>query len=328
MDKTFIDAMYKSIGENDLNQEVTGWLDTGYLPLNKAMSGSYDGGFPRGRLSEVYGPESCGKTLLATMAMISTQRAGGVALFLDHEHAFYLGHALNLGMVDTPGLWFYKQPETAEQGFQIITDGIAQMQKFMPDVPFTVVIDSVASMITKECMATDFGDGNMRTKVSLAAVMSESIPKLVQDISKSQTTLIMLNQTRDNIGVMFGDKKKTAGGNALKYYASLRLQLNKTGKIKDGDSGPIIGEFVKAETKKNKTFMPFQKAQYNSSFTTGIDLETSHIMYAKEVGIIKTAGSYLEWDGKKVYAKALAKSMRDDPAKYAALLDMIRGSEK
>ena len=202
----FIDKIYKEIGESDFNQDVKDWLSTGLLPLNRAISGKYDGGFPVGRITEIYGGASSGKTLLATRACIETQAKDGLAVFLDYEHAFSLSRAKSLGLLDEKYMWIYKQPQTAEEGFRIVEFIANTVRQENPDKFVTVIVDSIASMVTKEELETGYGESNMRTRLSLPAAMSESLKKIAPVVSKTNITLIFLNQTRDNPGVLFGDK--------------------------------------------------------------------------------------------------------------------------
>ena len=321
----FIDKIYKEIGASDLNQDVSDWLSVGYLPLNKAISGKYSGGLPVGRITEIFGAESSGKTLQATIAMIETQRRGGLAVFLDFEHAFSIRRARTLGLDDDPKKWIYKQPETAEQGFSII-ELIANMVRESDSEKYiTVVVDSVAAMMTQEELDTGYGEGNMRTKLSLPAVMSTSLKKLGKLVSKTNITLIFLNQTRSNPGVMFGDKEKTTGGNALKFYASTRIKLVKKGKVKDGEE--VIGENVEAQVIKNKVFEPFGVANYIGHFKEGISLAMSHMVALFEMGKLGSSKGWYEWEGKKYRAKELEALLKSDSAEYEAFLEMFDDAE-
>lgn len=319
----WIDKIYDELGESDANQDVKDYLSTGYMPLNYALSGRYeDGGFAVGRCTEVFGPESCGKTLLATMAMIETQRRDGLAFMLDYEHAFSLARARQLGLSIDKMKWIYKQPVTAEQGFGWIetTSNIireANSEKFI-----TVVIDSVASMVTKEEADAGYDGVNMKVKLSLASVMSQSLKKLTAVVNNSNITLLFLNQTRDNPGIMFGDKKITPGGNALKFYASVRVKLTKIGKIKNGDQ--IIGENVNATIIKNKVTEPFRECEYQGSFKEGINLYGSHIDALIELGKLGDSQGYVEFFGEKMRSKELEKICREQPEQYEKLLSMFR----
>lgn len=323
---SFVDDVYKAIGANDENQDVSDWLSTGILQLNKAIGGSYDRGFPIGRIIEVYGAESCGKTLLATFAIKETQDKGGLGIFLDYEHAFSSSRAVALGMSVEPGKWIYKQPETAEEGFALIEKIVELARKNDTKRPITVVIDSVASMSTQSEVDAGFDESNMKTKLSLAAIMSPSLKKLASLVNKTNITLIFLNQVRDNPGVMYGDKESTPGGRALKFYASVRIKLRKSDKIKDSND-VIIGQKVIAQIVKNKCFDPFREAEYEGSFSEGVNLYTSLIDEAEEVGVLKKSGKYLTMpDGTNKYRSQIEKEMRADVTKYESLLDAVKGT--
>lgn len=324
-DDKWFDDIVANIGENDSNQDVKDWLSCGFLPLNKAISGRYDGGFPVGRITEVFGGESSGKTLLATMALIETQRKEGVAVMLDYEHAFSVSRAEVLGLDTSKGKWIYKQPDTAEKGFTMLDTVCVAVNKNNPDKHVTVVIDSIAAMMTEEEMKAGYEAANMKTRLSLSVVMSTCLKPLSQLVNKTNVTLIFLNQTRSNPGVMFGDKETQPGGKAMKFYASVRGKIRKGKAVKDGDE--IIGEEVFVKIIKNKVNPPFREAVYHSSFIDGIDLETSHLLAAKELGLVETSGNYLIWDGKKSYPKVLAAMMKGAPAEYAKLLALFKDEE-
>ena len=294
----WLNEIYKTIGQSDANQDVKYWLSTGYLELNKAISGRHDGGVPGGRITEIFGGESSGKTLLATMIMIETQKKDGLAVFLDYEHAFSIGRARQLGLVDDPQKWIYKQPETAERGFAVIEHITNIVRKHNTTKYVTIIIDSVAAMLTQEESETDFGDENMRTKASLASCMSVSLKPIAKIINKGNVTLVFLNQTRSKIGVIFGSNEKTAGGNALKFYASVRARISKAGLIKDGDE--TIGENAKVQIVKNKVYEPYKNAEYITHFTEGVNLHASHLAYAKKLGVVELNGAWYSYKGERL----------------------------
>lgn len=316
-----IDSIIKQVGGSDANQDVKDWLSTGLLQLNEAMSGQIGGGFPVGRITEIYGGSSSGKTLLATMAMIETQKKGGLAVFLDHEHAFSIARARTLGLSDDKSQWLYKQPETAEQSFSII-EAICDMvlkQGVMTHITF--IIDSVAFMVTEMEMETEYGKENMKTRFSLPTFMSTGLKKLARKISQTNVTLIFLNQTRVNPTVMFGDNETQPGGNALKFAASVRVKLRKGAKYKDGEE--IIGENIHVEVVKNKVFEPFRKAQYVTHLTNGINVELSHIEELERRGKMGDSKGYVEWGGKKLRKKQLVEMAQADPNVNAELLALF-----
>jgi protein RecA len=315
----FIEKIYREIGESDFNQDVRDFLSTGLLPLNKAMSGKYDGGFPVGRITEVYGGPSSGKTLLATMALIQTQKKDGLAVLLDYEHAFSLSRAKTLGLSDDKLSWIYKQPATAEEGFKIV-DFIGNAVREADSEKFvTVVIDSVASMVTKAELETEYGEDNMKTRLSLPMCLSVALKKLAPLVSRTNITLIFLNQTRDNPGQMFGDKETQPGGKAMKFYASTRIKLSKGKKEKDGEE--IVGEKVTAQVVKNKVFEPFKTCEYITHFAEGINLPLSHIEALNSMGKLgDTKGWVVLPSGEKFRKKELAEKCRADRELYEQIL--------
>jgi recombination protein RecA len=323
--KNAIDKIYAAIGESDMNQAVKDYLTTGIYPLNKIISGDFLKGLPVGRITEIYGGESSGKTLMATMAMIEAQRKKGLAVMLDYEHAFDVNRAMSLGLDVSRENWIYKQPDTAEKGFEIIETVANLVRTEFPEKYVCVVTDSVASMPTKAENDAGFDGGNMKTKLSLAACMSANLKLLVPIINKTNITMVFLNQTRENPGVMFGDKTKTAGGNALKFYASVRIKLSKGAKQSiNGDAKPgeeVIGEKVKAQTVKNKVAPPFREAEYISDFSMGVNLILTHIEYLESAGFFGSTAGWLEYAGKKYRKKELAKKCQDDSGLYQEIMN-------
>ncbi|MCP3933341.1 MAG: recombinase, partial [Bacteroidetes bacterium] len=308
----FIDKIYKEIGQNDANQTVKDFLSTGLMPLNYALSNRFHiGGFPVGRITEVYGGASSGKTLLATMAMKEAQKRDGLAVMLDFEHAFSMERALALGLSGDKDKWIYKQPATAEEGFGIIEFIMKVVREKYPEKYVCIIVDSVASMPTKLEQEAGFDGSNMKTKLSLAACLSANLKLLTPIISKTNVTMIFLNQTRENPGVMFGDKVTTAGGNALKFYASVRIKLSKNGKILDDDK-EVIGEGVTAQTVKNKVASPFKSVPYIGDFEIGIDLIASHIEDLKKKGVFGDTKGWLEFEGKKYRQKDFVQILKKD----------------
>ena len=318
-----LDVIYKEIGESDYNQDVKDWLSIGYLPLNKAISGNYfKGGLPVGRIIEIFGASSAGKTLLATMACIETQKRDGLAVFLDHEHAFSLSRAVDIGLDDDRTKWIYKQPTTAEESFHAIEFISKTIRTGYPEKFVTVIVDSVASMVTKSEMDTNYGDENMKTRLSLPVVMSTCLKKLAAVVSKTNITLIFLNQTRDNPGVMFGDKKSTPGGNALKFFASVRISVSKIKKLIDKNK-EFIGDMVKATVVKNKVGVPYKTATYQTSQTHGIDLTASHINALSDMGKLGSTKNFVEFEGKKYRKKELGIYLEENPEKEEDLLALF-----
>jgi recombination protein RecA len=245
------------------------------------------GGYPRGRVIEIYGPESSGKTTLAIHAMAEVQKQGGIAAIIDAEHAFDRFYAEKLG-VDTNEL-LIAQPDCGEQALDIADELIRSAAVDL------VVIDSVAALTPKAEIEGDMGDNRVGLQ---ARLMSQALRKLTATINKTQTTCIFINQLREKIGVMFGSPETTTGGNALKFYASVRIDIRKSTAIKDGDE--ILGNQVKVKVIKNKVAPPFKKAEFDLMFNEGISRAGELVDLGTEHGILSKAGSWYSYDGNKL----------------------------
>ena len=285
-------------------------VPTGSIGLDVALG---VGGYPKGRIIEIYGPESSGKTTLAIHAIAEAQKNGGTAAFIDAEHAFDRFYAEKLG-VDISNL-FISQPDNGEQALEIAE------QLIRSSAIDIIVIDSVAALTPKKEIEGDMGDSAVGLQ---ARLMSQALRKLTSTIAKTNTTCIFINQLREKIGVMFGNPETTTGGNALKFYSSVRIDVRKSTPIKDGDD--VIGSLTKVKVVKNKVAPPFRRCEFEILFGEGISKLGEIVDLGVEYGIIKKSGSWFSYGESKLAqgrdgVKAL---LKDNPELYEELEAKIR----
>jgi recombination protein RecA len=308
IDKEYGKGAIMKMGDSAIDDIAS--IPSGSIALDLAIG---VGGFPRGRVIEIYGPESSGKTTLAIHAIAEAQKAGGIAAFIDAEHAFDRFYAEKLG-VDIENL-LISQPDNGEQALEI-TDHL--IRSGAVDI---VVIDSVAALTPKSEIEGEMGDSKMGLQ---ARLMSQALRKLTANISKTKTTCIFINQLREKIGVMFGNPETTTGGNALKFYASVRIDIRRIGQIKEGDE--IMGSRTRVKIVKNKIAPPFRKAEFDILYGEGISRFGEIVDLGVDFNIIKKSGSWFSYGETKLGQgrDAVKQLISDNPELTAELESKIR----
>lgn len=286
------------------------YISTGSIGLDVALG---IGGLPKGRVVEIYGPESSGKTTLAIHVIAEAQKKGGMCAFIDAEHAFDSIYAQKLG-VDIDNL-LISQPDYGEQALEIAD------RLILSGALDVVVIDSVAALVPKGELEGEMGDSKMGLQ---ARLMSQALRKLTATISKTNSCCIFINQLREKIGVMFGNPETTTGGNALKFYASVRLDIRRTAQLKDGDE--VIGNHIKVKVVKNKVAPPFRQAEFDIIYGEGISKQGEIIDMGVELGIIQKSGSWFSYNNDKLGQgrESVKQLMTDNPELAAEIEAKIR----
>jgi recombination protein RecA len=309
IDRQFGKGSVMRMGDTDDSHDID-VISTGSLGLDVALG---IGGLPRGRIVEIYGPEASGKTTLTLQVIAECQKMGGVAAFVDAEHALdpvYAGK-LNVNIEEL----LVSQPDTGEQGLEI-TDMLVRSGGV--DI---VVIDSVAALTPKAEIEGDMGDSHMGLQ---ARLMSQALRKLTANIKRSNTLVIFINQIRMKIGVMFGNPETTTGGNALKFYSSVRLDIRRTGAIKKGDE--ILGNETRVKVVKNKVAPPFRKAEFDILYGEGISSESELIVMGADLGIVDKSGAWYSYNGNRIGQGKdnVRQFLKDNPGMAQEIEDQIR----
>jgi recombination protein RecA len=286
-------------------------VPTGAINLDAAIG---VGGIPRGRVTEIYGPESSGKTTLCLHVVANAQKMGGVAAFIDAEHALDIEYARKLG-VDVESL-LISQPDTGEQALEICE---ILVRSGAVDI---VVVDSVAALVPKAEIEGDMGDSHVGLQ---ARLMSQALRKLTGAIARSKTIVIFINQLREKIGVMFGNPETTTGGKALKFYASLRLDIRRIGPVKEKED--VVGSHVRVKVVKNKVAPPFKQAEFDIMYAEGISHTSLLVDIGSEANIIEKSGAWYSYKGQKIgQGRENAKMyLKDNPAIMAEIEEQVKG---
>lgn len=335
---------------NAENQGVEMFISTGYAPLDHALSARWvNGGFPAGRIIEMFGPPSAGKTAISTNTMVNAQQAGGLAVFQDHENSFDEELAVGFGLNTDPDHWVYNKPDTFEQSIDQIETILkaarglefkderfvlsGEKPEYDMALPIVIVVDSLASMVPRSALTDSKGkekeaaDRNMNDNTALARATSAHFPRLALLAERANATIIFLNQTRTKLGVTYGDPTTTPGGGAPEFYASVRVSLTRA-MLKGGpDKKETVGQRITANVIKNKVVAPFQKAEWDFLFdqngTGRFDVIGGTIDALVTIGKIERSGAWTTWDGKKWNSRSQLEAHIVEKRQYPELLALF-----
>jgi recombination protein RecA len=307
IERTYGKGSIMKLGDGVINQVES--IPTGALSLDVALG---IGGIPRGRITEVYGPESSGKTTLCLHIIAEAQKTGGLAAFIDAEHALDVNYAKRLG-VDTANL-LLSQPDFGEQALEI-TDTLVRSNAL--DI---IVIDSVAALVPRSEIEGEMGDATMAVQ---ARLMSQALRKLTGAISKSKTAVVFINQLRSKIGIMFGNPETTTGGNALKFYASLRLDIRRIAAIKDGTD--VVGNRTKVKIVKSKVAPPFKEVEFDILYNEGISKSGDLLDLSTNLGLVKKSGAWFTFDEDRFQGREqFRQKLLEDSEMYSKLESQVK----
>lgn len=311
-------SLLKEIGDNAGNQAVTSFIDTGYPPLNHTISGRYDGGLPFGRLIEMFGESSTGKTALATSWMVKAQQMGGVAGFIDWERSFDVRLAEGFGLTTDRPYWIYAKPKTWEEGNMVATKAcklIRQSKAIPEDAPILFVFDSIAAALPKSMAEKEIDEYSMNDTTALARVTSTTLKAQAHYAEEFNATFLYLNQIRLKPGVVYGDPRTTPGGKAMEYYSTVRMALGrqKIMEQRDGDK-EFVGQNITIQCVKSKLTKPFKECALRMSFdelgAANFDTTISMIEFLVDKKVLASSGPRITWiDGKSYFKKALAEKI-------------------
>lgn len=327
--------LLKAIGDNADDQEVTQWIDTGYAPLNKVMAGAPDRGLPFGRMVEMFGESSTGKTALATRWMVNAQQMGGVAGFMDWERSFNVTMAKGFGLNVERPFWIYGKPRTWEEGNMVAAKACQAIRKskaIAEEAPILFVFDSIAAAMPKSMADKEIDEYSMNDTTALARVTSTTLKSMAHHCEEFNSTFLYLNQMRLKPGVVYGDPRTTPGGKAMEFYASARLALGRQKIVEgSGKEAEFVGQKISIQAVKSKFTKPFNECSLRMSFdddgVASFDPVISMLDELVEAGKLPYTKPRATWtDGKQYYLKALAQKLNAE-GQYPNLVNMLYASK-